>query len=141
MPFFEPGNFAAGTLLGIVLGAYLNHSLANRRSDRESIRSGYNQAAKNFRDSFTCVYQAFPYGRERVEHIVINNIKTQETAMIEFKRHITDNIRADFEETWQEYEECSDDFYRGYDLKCTEPEFLAEFAKFITKLTDFAKHK
>lgn len=141
MPFFEPGNFTAGTLIGMVLGAYLNHSLAIRRSNFESVRKGYNEAAKNFRDSFTCVIQAFPHGRERMEHIIINNIKTQEIAMIELKRHLIGKAKTEFEETWQEYQECSDNFHGGYELKVTEQEFLAEFEKFINKLISFAKHK
>lgn len=141
MPFFEPGNFTAGTIIGMVLGAYLNHALAARRSDTESVRKGYNEAAKNFRDSFTCVIQAFPDGKERVEHIVINNIKNQEPAMIELKRHLTEKVKAEFEKTWQEYQECSDKFHRRYELECTEKEFLAEFEKFINKLIGFAKHK
>ncbi len=133
--------FSAGGAVGYLVRTIIDHNLAKSRGDRERSLKSFNDAAKVFRDSFTCVYQAFPNGREQLEHIVINNIEVQEVAMIEFSRHLSGKCKSNFEKAWDEYKQCNQKFLDGYDITCTEQKFLTEFKVFIDKLIDFAKQK
>lgn len=141
MPFFEPGNFTAGGLIGLVLGTYLGHVLTIRRNNTESMRKGYNEAAKNFRESFTCVFEAFPDGMDRTGYIVINNFDKQNRVMIEFARFLEGSTKSKFEKAWNDYSQYNQKFYDGSAFNCGEEKLLNEFKKFIEKLMEFAKHK
>lgn len=108
----ELGSFSAGTLLGMVLGAFLNHSLASRRNSTERNRNNFDTAAKPFRESLDCIIQAFNNETD-IDSAVLTNYSNQSKQFREFKQHLTGGKLTAAEKTWAEYESYYNDEVEG----------------------------
>lgn len=97
---FELGSFSLGTLLGIVLGAFLGHTLAIRR-ERSKNRW---QAASNFREAFVDARKRIDDGENEII-VIADEYPVHEDARLKFVDYLSGKKAKGFTEDWHNYKE------------------------------------
>ena len=97
---------------GIISGAFvagISSCIANIFSERRDRRKEFNNAAKEFRASFTDEIKLLKrhcFGDESgniTVHILADAIEKHESAMINFRPHLNRADRCDFDNAWRNY--------------------------------------
>ena len=108
---FSIGSFSLGTLFGILITSIVQHFLAKNRSKQERLDSIFNQAAHDFRESFSDELSFLNQKSENnnlgmdetAYHVLKEAFAKHEKAKNIFQYHLPDVDRDNFENTWQEY--------------------------------------
>lgn len=100
MAAFEVGSFTLGSLLGIVLGAFIGHRLAIRRNNQQTL----NTAAIEFKKAFLYAQQLLDDNNPG--HGVISmEFPKHDTAMRKYQMYLTGFKRKAFDNSWLKYKE------------------------------------
>ncbi len=100
MAAFEVGSFTLGSLLGIVLGAFIGHRLAIRRTNQQT----FNIAAIEFKKAFLSSQQLLDDNNP--EHGVISmEFPKHDTAMRKYQMYLTGLKQNAFNDSWLKYKE------------------------------------
>ena len=106
MPFFEPGNFTAGGLLGIILGTFLGDALAKRRGDRDRNLKAFNESAQSLREAFEPEFISSQSSQSfscDFYYLLKESFWRHENAVIAFKKNLNPGDIKKFEKAWEEY--------------------------------------
>lgn len=103
MAAFEVGSFTLGSLLGIVLGAFIGHRLAIRRTNQQT----FNVAAIEFKKAFLSAQKLLDDNNP--EHGVISmEFPKHDTAMRKYQMYLTGSKLKAFNDSWLKYKEWHD---------------------------------
>lgn len=128
MAVFEPGNFSLGTLIGLVLGAFLGHSLAIRRGKWQVKHN----AAIEFRKRVLPALDALENGESQFS-VIQNSYETHCKAAVSFSAFLKGRDLESFKEALSAYRFWRETVYGRstaeilYDTN--DPEYLAEKEK------------
>jgi len=106
MATFALGTFTLGTLIVIVLGVLLKHSLAIRRTNRQN----FNVAAIDFKKAFDSTLYHIERGQHEVD-VIQDTFATHAEAFMNFSHHLHGGKLNDFEKAWRKYKD-------WYDIRC-----------------------
>ncbi len=103
MNFIELGNFSIGGLLGLLIGGFLGHALALRRSKHDRKIKVYNETVLPMRNSLIEGISRIDKGE--VEFEVIKDLfQKQKKFILAFRGTLSKNDINDFLQIWQQYE-------------------------------------
>jgi len=103
---FDINSFVTGTLLALLLAAFINHRLAVARSKEERKIKLFNEAAQSFRDAFILELtsaQSVNRSGPEIYYILEKALSRQEAAVIIFKPHLSSAEISRFEKAWTHY--------------------------------------
>jgi len=121
---FQVGHFTVGSLIGLVLGAFLGHRLAIRRNNQKA----FNEAAIEFKSKFLYALHLIDDGNPDVG-VIGSEYYTHDMAQRKFKLYLPKGKLKAFDCTWQKYK-------NWHDVRCNrssedvfygdnEPDYLA----------------
>lgn len=120
MAFFEPGNFTAGALIGTVLGAFIGHSLAIRRSNIIRFQNAADKFKAAFFEELNILEKPGPLAIDPVD-LLQSAFNKHHLAYIEF-RDFPNEITA-FNNAWMNY----------YTLDDKNEEWLTKYSDRLNK--------
>ncbi|MGB1801141.1 MAG: hypothetical protein ACPHLK_09980 [Gammaproteobacteria bacterium] len=100
------GSFSLGTLLGIFLTSLVNHFLAKSRNKENRERHSRMEAGEKLNEAFASalIFLSPHVIEDKDAYDVLNeSFKAHASAVMQFRRHLSESEKGDFDKAWYEY--------------------------------------